>query len=57
MALGIHELDEVTLVGLPRDRPTLVSGYAGCGKIIGDLLDKQRVLVGMDILPREDRAA
>ena len=29
---GIHGLDEVTNGGLPRGRPTLVCGAAGCGK-------------------------
>src|SRR5947208_14546513 len=29
---GIEGLDEVTLGGLPRGRPTLVCGTAGCGK-------------------------
>jgi circadian clock protein KaiC len=29
---GIHGLDEVTGGGLPRGRPTLVCGAAGCGK-------------------------
>ena len=31
-ATGIHGLDEVTNGGLPRGRPTLVCGAAGCGK-------------------------
>ena len=29
---GIHGLDEITNGGLPRGRPTLVCGAAGCGK-------------------------
>ena len=31
---GIVGLDEITLVGLPRGRPTLVCGSAGCGKTL-----------------------
>jgi circadian clock protein KaiC len=31
---GISGLDEVTQGGLPRGRPTLVSGRAGCGKTV-----------------------
>jgi circadian clock protein KaiC len=31
---GIHGLDEVTGGGLPRGRPTLVCGSAGCGKTL-----------------------
>src|SRR5882724_1808660 len=31
---GIHGLDEITLGGLPRGRPTLVCGAAGCGKTL-----------------------
>src|SRR6185436_756482 len=31
---GIHGLDEVTGGGLPRGRPTLVCGGAGCGKTL-----------------------
>ena len=31
---GIHGLDEVTDGGLPRGRPTLVCGGAGCGKTL-----------------------
>jgi len=31
---GIKGLDEVTLGGLPRGRPTLVCGTAGCGKTL-----------------------
>ncbi|MGH6884549.1 MAG: circadian clock protein KaiC [Geminicoccales bacterium] len=33
-ATGIQGLDEVTGGGLPRGRPTLVSGSAGCGKTL-----------------------
>ncbi len=33
-ATGIHGLDEVTGGGLPRGRPTLVCGSAGCGKTL-----------------------
>jgi circadian clock protein KaiC len=39
---GIHGLDEITLGGLPRGRPTLVCGSAGCGK----------TLLGMEFLVR-----
>ena len=31
---GIHGFDEITLGGLPRGRPTLVCGSAGCGKTL-----------------------
>src|SRR5688500_19818024 len=31
---GIAGLDEITFVGLPRGRPTLVCGAAGCGKTL-----------------------
>jgi circadian clock protein KaiC len=31
---GIRGLDEITLGGLPRGRPTLVCGTAGCGKTL-----------------------
>src|SRR3954466_12070395 len=31
---GIDGLDEITLGGLPRGRPTLVCGAAGCGKTL-----------------------
>src|SRR5512142_3502223 len=33
-ATGIAGLDEITGGGLPRGRPTLVSGRAGCGKTL-----------------------
>ncbi len=33
-ATGISGLDEITLGGLPRGRPTLVCGGAGCGKTL-----------------------
>ncbi|MEO8451366.1 MAG: circadian clock protein KaiC [Gemmatimonadota bacterium] len=33
-ATGIHGLDEITNGGLPKGRPTLVCGSAGCGKTI-----------------------
>jgi circadian clock protein KaiC len=39
---GIHGLDAITLGGLPRGRPTLVCGDAGCGK----------TLLGMEFLVR-----
>jgi circadian clock protein KaiC len=39
---GIRGLDEITLGGLPRGRPTLVCGSAGCGK----------TLLGMEFLVR-----
>ena len=42
---GIHGLDEITLGGLPRGRPTLVCGAAGCGK----------TLLGMEFLVRGAR--
>src|SRR4051794_40875023 len=31
---GISGLDEITLGGLPRGRPTLICGSAGCGKTL-----------------------
>ena len=31
---GIHGIDEITGGGLPRGRPTLVCGAAGCGKTL-----------------------
>src|SRR5512139_1108267 len=39
---GIQGLDEITWGGLPRGRPTLVCGSAGCGK----------TLLGMEFLVR-----
>lgn len=39
---GIPGLDEITLGGLPRGRPTLICGTAGCGK----------TLMGMEFLVR-----
>ena len=39
---GIEGLDEITGGGLPRGRPTLVAGGAGCGK----------TLLGMEFLVR-----
>src|SRR5579864_8957693 len=39
---GIQGLDEITQGGLPRGRPTLVCGSAGCGK----------TLLGMEFLVR-----
>src|SRR3954452_18669428 len=39
---GIQGLDEITAGGLPRGRPTLVCGAAGCGK----------TLLGMEFLIR-----
>src|ERR671939_428792 len=39
---GIRGLDEITLGGLPKGRPTLVCGSAGCGK----------TLLGMEFLVR-----
>ncbi|MCG8603755.1 AAA family ATPase, partial [bacterium] len=33
-ATGIHGIDEVTEGGLPKGRPTLVCGKAGCGKTL-----------------------
>jgi circadian clock protein KaiC len=31
---GIAGLDEITKGGLPKGRPTLISGNAGCGKTL-----------------------
>src|SRR3981189_2388062 len=31
---GISGLDEITLGGVPRGRPTLICGSAGCGKTL-----------------------
>ncbi|MFB2836067.1 ATPase domain-containing protein [Floridanema evergladense] len=31
---GIHGLDEITGGGLPKGRPTLICGSAGCGKTL-----------------------
>src|ERR1700746_2063053 len=31
---GIDGLDEITNGGLPKDRPTLICGSAGCGKTL-----------------------
>ena len=31
---GIHGLDEITQGGLPKGRPTLICGDAGCGKTL-----------------------
>src|SRR5437763_9893664 len=31
---GINGLDQITLGGLPKGRPTLVCGAAGCGKTL-----------------------
>jgi circadian clock protein KaiC len=31
---GIHGLDQITFGGLPRGRPTLLCGGAGCGKTL-----------------------
>jgi circadian clock protein KaiC len=31
---GISGLDEITFGGLPRERPTLICGHAGCGKTL-----------------------
>src|SRR5580765_66408 len=33
-ATGIQGLDEITSGGLPRGRPTLICGSAGCGKTL-----------------------
>lgn len=56
---AISGLDEVTGGGLPRGRTTLLCGPAGCGKtlaplrkIIGDLSDTERVLVGLRLQSR-----
>ena len=45
-ASGIHGLDTITFGGLPRGRPTLVCGSAGCGKT---LLGMQFLLHGATI--------
>src|SRR5262245_8303727 len=42
---GITGFDEITLGGLPRGRPTLICGAAGCGK----------TLFGMEFLVRGAR--
>ena len=42
---GIHGLDTITGGGLPRGRPTLVCGGAGCGK----------TLLGLEFLVRGTR--
>ncbi|MEO6962313.1 MAG: ATPase domain-containing protein [Puia sp.] len=31
---GIHGLDEITEGGLPKGRPTLIGGSAGCGETL-----------------------
>ena len=36
---GIHGLDEITEGGLPKGRPTLIGGAAGCGKTLLTLED------------------
>ena len=41
---GIRGLDEITSGGLPRGRPTLVCGGAGCGKTMPWAGRKQEVL-------------
>lgn len=41
---GIQGLDEITQGGLPKGRPTLVCGNAGCGK----------TLLGLEFLYEED---
>ncbi|HLD09887.1 MAG TPA: ATPase domain-containing protein, partial [Methylophilaceae bacterium] len=33
-ATGIAGFDEITLGGLPQGRPTLICGFAGCGKTL-----------------------
>src|SRR5579862_10007300 len=43
---GIRGLDEITLGGLPRGRPTLVCGNAGCGKT---LLEMQFLVQGASL--------
>ncbi len=37
---GIQGLDELTRGGLPRGRPTLLCGSAGCGRSIRDLISR-----------------
>jgi circadian clock protein KaiC len=44
---GIQGLDEITQGGLPKGRPTLVCGNAGCGK----------TLLGLEFLYEEDKYA
>lgn len=36
-ATGIHGLDQITLGGLPKGRPTLICGGTGCGKTLFSL--------------------
>ncbi len=59
---GIVGLDEITLGGLPRGRPTLVCGSAGCGKTLLSLeflvrgateFDEPGVLMTFEETPRD----
>src|SRR5688572_8765667 len=59
---GILGLDEITLGGLPRGRPTLVCGSAGCGKTLLSLeflvrgateFDEPGVLMTFEETPRD----
>ncbi|RYY53761.1 MAG: circadian clock protein KaiC [Chitinophagaceae bacterium] len=59
---GITGLDEITLGGLPTGRPTLVCGYAGCGKTLFGLeflvrgaqeFDEPGVLIAFEEKPEE----
>jgi circadian clock protein KaiC len=38
-ASGIRGLDEITDGGLPKGRPTLICGAAGCGKTLLAIVD------------------
>lgn len=65
-ATGVRGLDQITDGGLPPNRSTLVCGGPGAGKVptlvkrlpaplrrlIGDLSDEDRVMVGLDIVPK-----
>ena len=49
---GIQGLDELTCGGLPRGRPTLVCGSAGCGKTVLGMESLVRgAYVSLDALP------
>lgn len=51
---GILGLDEITEGGLPQGRPTLIKKLpVPLRRIIGDLSDTDRVLLGLDLRPRD----
>jgi|ERR1035438_4088717 circadian clock protein KaiC len=52
---GIYGLDEITLDGLPRGRPALVCGTAGCGKTLlgADELAGNVASLGFDLVGRK----